>query len=296
MLDNAVAVTSGKGGVLKTSLSCHLAGIAASHGWKVLLVDADPQGNAMFDLGYPSDGGVSLAAALVDGVQLQPLASVRPNLDVVCGGPALDKVAYTFRDEPCEWTRLKDALARLATNYDLVVIDSPARELWIRHMILTAARFLVIPSSVDRASRVGLPDAAATINEVRAATNPGLEVLAVVTGPIPVTSTQIRQRARQRLGDLIGDHDLVCETIIRRADLVAEHCREYGLLSHEYATLEHKGSAAGSKQDLNASGSATVSQAADGVSEDWQRLIGELLTRYRHATDQPPGQSRRPVA
>ncbi len=99
MLGNAVAITAGKGGVLKTSLACHLAGLAADGGWRALLVDADPQGNAMFDLGYPSDGGAALAAALLGDGGLVILDDVRPDLDVICGGPALDTVATGLGDD-----------------------------------------------------------------------------------------------------------------------------------------------------------------------------------------------------
>lgn len=293
MLENVVAVTAGKGGVLKTSLACHLSGIAAASGWRVLLVDADPQGNAMFDLGYHSDGGDGLATALVDRTPLRPLEDVRPNLDVVCGGPRLDDAARQFSDVTEDWYALQDTLASSTERYDLVVIDSPARELWIRHMILTAARFLIIPSGIDRASRVGLPDAAATVNEVRAATNPELDVLAVTAGPIAITSTRIRQRARQRLGDLIGDHGLVCDTIIRHAPLVAEQCRELGLLTHEYARLSTSASNRHNNTTAPVLDPATISGSARGVAADWSNLTSEILTRYRTAV-QPPQRGATP--
>ena len=75
MLTNAVMVLNHKGGVLKTAICAHLAGIAAASQWKVLAVDLDPQGNLGRDLGYmqESDGGAALLGALRDGSYTDPI-------------------------------------------------------------------------------------------------------------------------------------------------------------------------------------------------------------------------------
>ena len=84
-----VAIANGKGGVGKTSLTAGLAGLIAGAGYRVLTVDADPQGNLRRDLGYDSTDGQSLASAIQSGTQLEPLRDVRPNLDCIPGGAAL---------------------------------------------------------------------------------------------------------------------------------------------------------------------------------------------------------------
>src|SRR5947209_385764 len=96
VLDNAVAVANGKGGVGKSSITANVAGTAALSGWKVLAVDLDPQGNLGNDLGYNqggrSDEGRGLLRAVVSADPLEPLAGVRENLDVVPGGEAIDEL------------------------------------------------------------------------------------------------------------------------------------------------------------------------------------------------------------
>ena len=60
MIPNSIVITNGKGGVGKTSLVANVAGLAAASGWRVLVIDADPQGNLARDLGVldiADDGG-----------------------------------------------------------------------------------------------------------------------------------------------------------------------------------------------------------------------------------------------
>ncbi len=55
-LGRVVAIANGKGGVGKTSLATTLAGMAAEAGYKILIIDLDPQGNVGKDLGYTGAG------------------------------------------------------------------------------------------------------------------------------------------------------------------------------------------------------------------------------------------------
>lgn len=70
-LSRVIACINGKGGVLKTTLVANIGGLLASSGYRVLLVDLDPQGNLAEDLGYTGDDrddeGRALAQALMFG-------------------------------------------------------------------------------------------------------------------------------------------------------------------------------------------------------------------------------------
>lgn len=87
-LRRVVLVANRKGGVLKSSLCRSAAAVAASNGYRVLVVDGDPQGNlSEIDFGLEADRGRSLAMAMQYGVALQ--VSSAAGVDVVSGGAEL---------------------------------------------------------------------------------------------------------------------------------------------------------------------------------------------------------------
>ncbi len=135
-LSRVVAIANGKGGVGKTSLATTLAGMAAEAGYKILLIDLDPQGNVGEDFGYTGAGlgdeGAALVGALAAGLPLTvPVARARPDIDIISGGERLDDLAGLLLSRHRNGKPVADVLAEpLAEmlelkDYDLVLIDSP---------------------------------------------------------------------------------------------------------------------------------------------------------------------------
>lgn len=266
---NVISVAAGKGGVLKTTLACHLAVAATERHQRVLLIDGDPQGNTSIDLGYHGDGGASLALALVSASAPEPVRDVRPGLDVVAGGRDLDGASLLMARTASDDTALRRSLQHLGNSYGLIVLDCPARELVIRRAALTASGFVVVPSTSDLASYHGLADLAASITQVRQADNPELDVLAVVAGPIPANGSGMRARATADLGRFIGDESLVTAATIRYSLHTAQQCRTRGLTSLEVAA-------------------ADKSIEARHLAEDWKRVTDDLLDRHATTPEEPP--------
>ena len=285
MIPSALMVSNGKGGVLKTSLAANLAGLAATSGWRVLAVDLDPQGNLASDLGVleQSDGGAGLLAAVADQAPLEPLRDVRPGLDLVAGGPRTAELTGHLSKAALAgqfvhgW--LERALAPLAGGYNLVVFDCPPGEALIHTLALTSAHYVLIPTQPDIASIHGLGAVFGRLLEVRSSTNPAIEVLGVVVGPVGTQSKAIVRDTRARLTELLGESVPVFDRTIRLAQAAAVHCRERGLLAHEYETAAGQATPWYQRRKSGGEG-PRFSSAAAGLAEDYQALATEILAAY----------------
>jgi chromosome partitioning protein len=284
VIANSVLVLNGKGGVGKTSLTANLAGLAALSGWRVLAVDLDPQGNLGRDLGYQADAddGETLARAAAQGTRPEPLRDVRPGLDVLAGGPALDGLVAELQrallgGELAAVDRLGAALGAAAADYDLVVIDSPPGEALLHAAAIRAVHYIVIPTRADAASVDGLGRVASVVAREGAA-NPGLEVLGVVLGPLPIQARAIARRTRAELAELLGEGIVIFDTIIRDVPRAAVDCRGRGVLAHEYE--EAARSAPRWWERRRGGDGEGFSDAACGLAEDYQALVKEILGRF----------------
>jgi chromosome partitioning protein len=278
-------VSNGKGGVLKTSLAANAAGLAAVSGWRVLAVDLDPQGNLATDLGVldASDGGEGLLQAVTGAAPLTPLKDVRPGLDLVAGGPRTGELAGHLSRAALSgqlvhgW--LERALAPVAGEYNLIVLDCPPGEALIHTLALTAAHFVVIPTQPDVASIHGLGAVFGRLLEVRDSTNPQIEVLGVVVGPVGTQSTAIVRDTRSRLTEILGESIPVFDPTIRLAQAAAVHCRDRGLLAHEYESAAATATPWYKLRAEEGQGQK-FSSAASGLAEDYQRLTEAILAAY----------------
>lgn len=270
--------------MLKTSLAANLAGLAATSGWSVLAVDLDPQGNLATDLGCldRSDGGEALLRAVAHGAPLEPLTGVRPGPDLVAGGPRTAELASHLSRAALSgelvhgW--LERALAPMAGSYQLVVFDCPPGEALIHRLAMTTAHFVVIPTQPDLGSIHGLGAVFKRLLDVRDSTNPAIEVLGVVVGPVGTQSTAIVRDTKARLDDILGESIIVFDPTIRLAQAAAVHCRERGLLAHEYE--QQAATATPWYRRGVGERSPNFSRAATGLAEDYQALAEAILRSF----------------
>jgi cellulose biosynthesis protein BcsQ len=245
-LSRVIAVANSKGGVGKTSLVTTLAGMAGAAGYKVLVIDLDPQGNVGEDLGYTGrgegDDGAGLVAAVVAGNPLPvTLCDVRENVDVVCGGDRLEDLtgllsARRQRGEDDLADAFAGPLALLLAggDYDLVLIDCPPGESMLQMIALGATRWLVIPTRGDAASLKGMARIAQRLVQARSH-NPGAELLGVVLFDIAITATRLRREIQHQIAAALGGIAPLFEATIRHS-VAATDARGGGLLIHEHAS------------------------------------------------------------
>lgn len=287
-LEQALAVANSKGGVGKTSLSSNVAGLAARSGLRVLLVELDAQGNANRDLGTMgrSDRGEGLARALSDGTTLRVLDEVRPNLDLVPGGPETEKAYQTLGalyDGFPAYELLEAALATVADEYDLIVLDCPPGEQAVQLAALTAARFALCPTKPDDGSIDGLTTVVSRAVAVKQRYGKTTEFLGVVLTGVSRSATRVVAEARDEINLRSKGVLPVYDTTVRFAEAPATACRRHGLLVHEL-----KAAAARQNADMEAQhGKAWAARLSKEERKDLRRLPDAkgLADDYRHITE-----------
>ena len=148
-----------KGGTGKTSLSSSYAYRLAERGYRVLVVDLDPQGHATKCLGHQGGDAVkTLHDVLVNKV---PVAEVTlptrmPGLSLVPANLDLANINITLAGMAGREFRLKKALAEAAGAYDFLVLDAPPSPGLLNMNALVAADDLIVPVLADFLSYDGL--------------------------------------------------------------------------------------------------------------------------------------------
>lgn len=292
-LSRVIVFATGKGGTGKTSCAANVAGLAAQAGMRTLLIDLDSQANLGFDLGYAdsenADGGAHMVQTLVAKGTLTPvLTNVRPNLDVIPGGSELDDLeelvlARQRRGQEGR-TMLRDALLGIVDDYELIIIDTPpSRRSALVLLALAAARWIVIPTKSDRASIKGLSVLAEQVVGIREV-NPDIDVLGAVLFGMGTAASVRRRFAAEDVRNVLGDSELLFQSIIRHAEAAADDAREKGKLVYELAEVVH--SAEPYWKALKEGRSPTrVAGSAPALAEDYVLLTDELLKRIGAAEE-----------
>jgi chromosome partitioning protein len=219
-MSRIVVVANQKGGVGKTTTAINLAASVASRGYRVLLVDFDPQGNASSGVGYPRNRvELSIYDALVGEVSMSDV--IRPTeittlfvapatTDLV--GAEIELIGADSRER-----FLTNALAPVVDRYDYIVIDCPPSLGILTLNALVAADSVVVPMQAEYFALEGLSALTSTIEKVRAAYNPRL-VIDGVLFTMYDTRTNLATQVRGEVAAYFGDK-LFVQTVPRNVRL-----------------------------------------------------------------------------
>lgn len=178
-----LAIVNQKGGVGKTTTAVNLATAMAAVGKRVLIVDADPQGNASTGLGISrAERGVGCYEMMFDGLSVADVAqpTIIPNLSIITSSADLAGAEIQLVTMEKRESRMREAFTRSAADFDLILIDCPPSLNLITLNALVAADGILVPLQVEFYALEGITSLLQTVEAIRSRFNPELEIEGVV--------------------------------------------------------------------------------------------------------------------
>ncbi len=222
MYGRVICIANQKGGVGKTTTAINLGTSLALQGKNILLIDIDPQGNAGSGIGYGRGQIIENIyhvlvlekdiAAAIQKTFVSNLDFIGSNIDLI--GAEIELVNLPMRE-----LRLRNALEKVRTNYDFIIIDCPPSLGLLTINSLTAADSVLIPLQCEYYALEGLSQLLTTIKLVKSSLNPQLAIEGIL-----LTMFDKRNSLSHQVANEINEHfySKVFKIIIPRNVRLAE--------------------------------------------------------------------------
>ena len=221
-LPRVIAIANQKGGVGKTTTAVNLGACLAELGYRTLVVDLDPQGNASTGLGVnPRALEASMYHVLLSDTPLEDCIEGSSVRNLFVAPASLDLAGAEIELVPAfsREMKLRNAIATVKDDYDFILIDCPPSLGLLTINALAAASEVLVPIQCEYYALEGLGQLIRNVDLVKRNLNAGLEVSAIVL---------VMYDARTKLADQVANEvrahfgEKVCRQIVPRTVRLSE--------------------------------------------------------------------------
>ena len=221
-LPRIMAIANQKGGVGKTTTAINLGACLADIGFRTLIVDLDPQGNASTGLGVdPRSLETSMYDVIIRETPLEDCIEPTSVKNLFVAPASLDLAGAEIELVPAfsRELRLRRAIEAVIEDYDYVLIDCPPSLGLLTVNGLAAASEVVVPVQCEYYALEGLGQLLRNVDLVKRSLNPGLEMSTIIL---------VMYDARTKLADQVVDEvrlhfgDKVCRNVVPRTVRLSE--------------------------------------------------------------------------
>ena len=221
-LPRVIAVANQKGGVGKTATTVNLGAGLAELGYRTLIVDLDPQGNASTGLGIDNRGlETSMYHVIMHEVPLENCVEPSSVKNLFVAPASLDLAGAEIELVPAfsRENRLRKAIAGVLDDYDYVLIDCPPSLGLLTVNGLNAASEVLVPIQCEYYALEGLGQLLRNVDLVKRNLNPQLEVSTIVCVMYDAR-TKLAEQVVKEVREHFGEK--VCRTVVPRTVRLSE--------------------------------------------------------------------------
>ena len=230
-----IAIANQKGGTGKTTTAYNLGIALTQQGYRVLMVDFDPQGNLSMSMAADNQSGATMYEVMKGTVTAREAIQHTAACDIIPANTILAGIEQELHSVGKEMTlreKLRDEESGVADDYDYILIDCPPSLGLLTVNALTAADYLLIPTMAETFAASGITQLYDTFRSVKKYTNPALKIDGVLltrTERTRVTKTiqELTGKIAEYMGADVYRTTIRSNVIIKEAQAAQENVFDY---------------------------------------------------------------------